>query len=224
MLNFDLKPQKMKIQYLKSIVLLALIITMVNCEKKETPERIGTFTDSRDEQEYKWVRIGNQIWMAENLSFNPDSGYFDYYENDSIVSVYGYLYTIESALNACPSGWHLPSDNEWSELIDFQGGEEVAGGKLKEKGYTHWEIPNVGATNLSGFSALPGGGAQRHPLFGLYAYIFDIGERGVWWGNKSDPLADSYNVWHIDFNEKSVLAANGGNSTILHVSVRCIKD
>jgi uncharacterized protein (TIGR02145 family) len=75
----------------------------------------------------------------------------------------------------CPTGWHLPSDAEWTELIDYLGGGEVAGGKLKETGTTHWESPNTGATNETGFTALPGGFRNYDGNF------LNIGYNGLWW-------------------------------------------
>ena len=110
---------------------------------------IGTMTDLRDGKTYKTVKIGNQTWMAENLNYYARNSWCNKCE------IYGQLYTYESALNASPSGWHLPSDQEWSTLIDYLGGEAVAGGKLKAT--TGWNSPNTEATNSSGFSALPGG-------------------------------------------------------------------
>ena len=75
----------------------------------------------------------------------------------------------------CPSGWHLPSDSEWKQLVDYLGGENVAGGKLKESGTEHWNNPNVGATNETGFSALPGGYRSIDGSFYRIEYY------GFWW-------------------------------------------
>ena len=146
----------------------------------------GTVTDI-DGNVYKTVKIGDQVWMAENLKVThyPDgtpipngAGVDRYYDNDDFWFVYndnlsyedsyGLLYTWSAATNGaaasssipsgvqgvCPSGWHLPSNAEYEQLIDFLGGESVAGGKLKEAGYSHWDSPNTGATNESGFTFL----------------------------------------------------------------------
>jgi uncharacterized protein (TIGR02145 family) len=80
----------------------------------------------------------------------------------------------------CPSGWHLPSDAEWTTLTDYLGGESVAGGKMKEAGTAHWRDPNTGATNESGFTALPGGYRNGRGTF------YGIGVSGYWWSSTED--------------------------------------
>jgi uncharacterized protein (TIGR02145 family) len=121
----------------------------------------GEITDPRDTQVYKTVKIGSQWWIAENLNYPADSGCWCY--NDSCGkygSIYGRLYNWKAACKSCPHGWHLPSADEVITLIDYLGGELVAGGKLKstgtiEEGNGLWHSPNTGATNESGFGALP---------------------------------------------------------------------
>ncbi len=115
----------------------------------------------------------------------------------------------------CPTGWHLPSDAEWTQLIDSLGGESVAGGKLKETGTTHWNSPNTGATNEIGFTALPGGGRY-------FGGSFDgIGNYGNWWSateNSTD------NAWY------RYMFYNGSNTFRLNYfkelgfSVRCVRN
>src|SRR5690606_15049986 len=85
----------------------------------------------------------------------------------------------------CPTGWHLPSDAEWTELSDSLGGSSVAGGKLKETGTTHWFSPNTGATNETGFTALPGG-YRFNP--GEFKYIKNF---GYWWSATEDNTASA---------------------------------
>ena len=135
------------------------------------------FTDTRDGYVYKTVKIGEQIWMAENLRYLPsvsvtasetEPSYYVYGYTGIELEVakatenyetYGALYNVPAALTACPSGWHLPTVSEWNYLVvDVLGGTAVAAAKLKEKGTVHWESPNAGATNETGFTALPGGG------------------------------------------------------------------
>ncbi|MBS0011357.1 MAG: hypothetical protein KFF49_08095 [Bacteroidales bacterium] len=160
----------------------------------ETLEQSGTFTDTRDNKEYKWVRIGDQVWMAENLTYlpsvSPSSGgsytdpyYYVYgYEGSNLseakatdnFNTYGVLYNWPAAMVSCPDGWHLPTDEEWTELNDYLGGESVAGGKLKETGTSHWESPNYGASNETGFTALPGGVRGNGNFDSLDQY-------GNWW-------------------------------------------
>jgi len=126
------------------------------------------FTDTRDNEDYKWVKIGNQIWMAENLNYYTTSGSWCYDNKESNCNTYGRLYNWETAKIVCPDGWHLPTDEEWKELEIYLGmsikeskkiffrGTDV-GRKLKESGIKHWKAPNEDSTNESGFSALPGG-------------------------------------------------------------------
>jgi uncharacterized protein (TIGR02145 family) len=141
----------------------------------------GTLTDI-DGNIYQTVTIGTQVWMKENLKTthyrNGDSigttypatyNYMSesnpkyqwaYSGNDSFANIYGRLYTGYAATDSrkvCPTGWHVPTSNEWKTLIDYLGGGMVAHGKLKESGTTHWESPNSDATNESGFTGLPGG-------------------------------------------------------------------
>ena len=112
---------------------------------------VGTFTDSRDGKTYKWVKIGKQVWMAENLAYLPvvstsaegsliDPYYYVYdYEgsdvatakSNSAYSTYGALYNWPAAVEACPSGWHLPNENEWATLAESLGGTSVAGFEMK---------------------------------------------------------------------------------------------
>jgi uncharacterized protein (TIGR02145 family) len=127
---------------------------LADTETKTVNVADGTFTDSRDEHEYTYKTIGTQTWMAENLNYNAVNSYC-YDNNSSNCLIYGRLYTRETAKTACPFGWHLPSGAEWTTLTDYLG--TPAGGKMKETGTTHWLSPNAGATNESGFTALPGG-------------------------------------------------------------------
>jgi uncharacterized protein (TIGR02145 family) len=89
----------------------------------------GRFTDARDGKTYKTIKIGSQVWMAENLAFKADNGIWSY-ENPS-GSIFGYLYTWDAAIHSCPVGWHLPADADWTCLVKFLGTNTIAGGKLK---------------------------------------------------------------------------------------------
>jgi len=126
---------------------------------------------------YHQITIGSQFWLRENLrSLHYSDGteipdVADYNNSDSLASIYGRLYTWDAAMRqsaipgsqgVCPSGWHVPTDEEWTELENFLGGAAVAGGKMKEPGYAHWNPPNTGADNSSGFMALPAGEYDAH--------------------------------------------------------------
>jgi uncharacterized protein (TIGR02145 family) len=142
----------------------------------------GTLTDI-DGNTYKTIKIGTQLWMAENLKTTryrngdligttipvnkdmyhedlPPEYQWSFEGTESNVSLYGRLYTwhtVDDSRKICPANWHVPSDTEWNVLISYSGGLSVAADKLKERGTSHWLSPNTGATNQSGFTALPGG-------------------------------------------------------------------
>jgi uncharacterized protein (TIGR02145 family) len=137
---------------------------------------------------YKTITIGTQVWMAENLRTTKlDDGKivplvtddkiwaglntpaYCWYTNNAPENKnkYGALYNwyTVSTNKLCPRGWHVPTDAEWKTLITNLGGESVAGGKLKEKGTSHWQSPNAGATNETGFTALPSGERKQSGVF-----------------------------------------------------------
>ncbi len=180
----------------------------------ESNSKTGTFKDMRDGKTYKWVKIGNQVWMAQNLAYKTYSGCWAYDGNQSNVATYGYLYNWSTANNVSPKGWHLPSDAEWTQLTDYLGGEEVAGGKLREAGTRHWSSPNAGTTNSSGFTALPGGYRNENGDFD------GIGRYGGWWSSTERRAGD---VWTICMffnysNDRFNYAKGNG------FSVRCVRD
>jgi len=148
---------------------------IVNSKVISNKNKTGTFKDTRDGKVYKTVTIGTQTWMAENLSYKKDSGCWAYENKQSNVAIYGYLYNWETAKKVCPSGWHLPSDAEWTILTTYLGGKSAGGGKLKST--IGWNNPNSGATNESGFTALPGGCRNDNGLF------VEKGKFGSWWSS-----------------------------------------
>jgi uncharacterized protein (TIGR02145 family) len=194
----------------------------------------GIIVKDVDGNIYQTLRIGSQLWMAENLktpryndgipiprvsqfglTFPVSTGVRGYINNDSarFNNIYGALYnwfTVNSG-KLCPTGWHVPSDDEWSDLIVFLGGTGVAGGKLKETGIVHWSDPNEGATNETGFTALPGGYSGNHGSYG-------------WWWSSTDYPISGY-PWLIRLN---FLNGAADRMHILDkydgVSVRCLKD
>ncbi len=173
------------------------------------------FTDPRDGQTYDIITIGNQTWFAENLRFNITSGCWVYDDNESNVNTYGLLYNKASAAIACPDGWHLPSGTEWNTLVDYLGGPATAGGSLKEAGTVHWKVPNVGATNSSYFTALPGG---MRTIDGNY---ISLEESSYFWSSTQSGVFDSY-FRRMDYDRGTAVYGYLDNETGL--SVRCIRD
>lgn len=189
---------------------------------------------------YKTIIIGTQTWMAENLRTtkyrngekiievpdnvawgNLNTGAFCNYQNtrdidtiDSLGRLYNW-FAIADNRNIAPTGWHVASDDEWAMLTTYLGGEQIAGGRMKESGITHWPNPNIGATNESGFSALPSGNRGNSGPFGNFGLGF---------------------FWTSDQRNTTTALDSGlaygtaecyrGNSADKHYgfSVRCIKD
>ena len=177
---------------------------------KEFSKETGFFTDTRDGKKYNWVKIGNQIWMAENLNYVTHNGSWCYDKRQNNCNFYGRLYNWDTAQNVCPTGWHLPSNSEWQHLVEHLGGYKTAGGKLKEAGRFNWNFPNTGASNESGFSGLPGGflhGDGHFSSKGLF---------GAWWSS-----TEAYSM-SLYFNNSEA----GNNTYHKHggFSVRCVKD
>jgi uncharacterized protein (TIGR02145 family) len=166
--------------WLYSFITLAFLSLLINgCKKDDT--KVNELTDG-DGNIYTSVTIGTQVWLKENLRTtryrNGDiigtttpatldirgestpAYQWVYSGNEANIATYGRLYTwyaITDSRGLCPEGWHIPGDNEWGALATFLGGEDIAGGKLKETGTTHWMSPNTGADNITGFTAVPGG-------------------------------------------------------------------
>jgi uncharacterized protein (TIGR02145 family) len=125
------------------------------------------------------------------------------------------LYDWKTAKTACPAGWRLPSDAEWTILVTFLGGGDEAGGKMKEGGTSHWKSPNTGATNSSGFSGLPGGYRSN---FGSFYYV---GSSGYWWSSTEYSSASAWDrgLYYYDGN-----VSRNGCSKEYGFSVRCLRD
>jgi uncharacterized protein (TIGR02145 family) len=176
----------------------------------------GSFTDKRDGHEYKTVRIGDQLWMAENMVYKTAGDYRVYENIEGYAETCGYLYSWETAKDVCPEGWHLPTDAEFVDLVSSQGGLfETAGGKLKETGTTHWKSPNAGATNSSGLTALSCGKSDDNE--GKYY----LGVMTFFW--TSEDMDDNTGVSYALYSSKAEFSRYGlekGDG----VSVRCLKD
>jgi uncharacterized protein (TIGR02145 family) len=155
--------------------------------------------------------------------------YFDYANTPSFTTIYGKLYTWAAVMNGaassvanpsgvqgvCPTGWHLPSDAEWTQLTDYLGGESVAGGKMKDAGLTYWNSPNTGADNSSGFTGLPGG-------FRSYIGTFsNVVSNGYWW---SATESDGTNTWARYLYYDSVDVSRNYYNKAFGNRVRCLRD
>ena len=174
----------------------------------------GFFTDPRDGQTYATVDIGSQTWMEENLNYVTVNSW-TYNDNPATGDIYGRLYTYDAALTACPNGWHLPSDEEWTTLIDFLGGSSVAGGKMRETGTSHWDSPNSGATNSSGFTGLPGGIRSKYGSFEALGY------NCVCWS--STEYSDT-NAWYRILYPDTDQVGQWYDDKTYGFSVRCLKN
>jgi len=174
----------------------------------------GTFTDSRDKKTYKTTKIGEQVWMAENLAYQAKNSKC-YEDKQANCEKYGRLYNWKTALGVCPQGWHLPSDNEWQTLVDFAGGDEVAGKKLKAiRGWSKSKSGNDGTDNY-GFAALPGSAVSSSGGFGgLYAYAY-------YWSATELNAISAYLRW-MYYDYEKVVRDHYHKVTYLH-SVRCVQ-
>lgn len=229
--EIKLKPINYKTMKINLFILSFLMLNMFSVYSQ-------TVTDT-DGNVYNTVSIGNQVWLGENLKvtkFNnqdPISLVLDdtqwstqtqaaycYYQGDlTNTNDYGNLYNwyvVNNSKNVCPTGYHVPSITEWEELITFLGGNAVAGGKLKEIGFTHWLDPNTGADNSSGFTLLPSGWrANNNGFYESLSYMAYV------WSSTS-----------VDASSSSIILA-GYDSPACYTSeshirtglpIRCLKD
>jgi uncharacterized protein (TIGR02145 family) len=160
-----------------SLIAIVYIITGV-CFSTYGQEA-GSFTDERDGKVYKTVKINDQVWMGENLAFKTESGCMVYDDIKDYVKTNGYLYSWKTATKVCPASWRLPSMQDWWYLSTYLGGDDQAGGKLKETGTNSWKSPNTGATNSSGFTALASGRSDDKKME-------NIGNVTFFWTNGDD--------------------------------------
>ena len=225
---------KNKIEIFPLIVMVLVLILTNSCKKDEEPPVIK---DS-DGNVYTSVTIGTQVWMVENLkttklndgstiTYITDDNEWDklitpgfgWWDNDkaNYKDPYGAYYNWETVKSGklCPSGWHVPSDTEWAKLISYLGGENVAGGKLKETGTAHWESPNTGATNETGFT-LVGGGFRN--WYGSYT---DFGTSSVLWSSTEYDAEQAWAVWCSNWSTE---AGRAYIHKTAGYNVRCLKN
>jgi uncharacterized protein (TIGR02145 family) len=205
----------------------------------------GSVTDVEGNT-YKTIQIGTQTWMAENLKaikYNDGNqisnvtswssweklitGAYCWYSNDesSYKADYGALYNwyAVSSGKLCPAGWHVPELSEWFTLVDYLGGESVAGGKLKEIGTTHWTSPNEGATNETGFTALPGGVFRGSIYDDTGLHFGEIGSYGVWWSRTIDRTATIGSL-SLRYHTTNIFLLGYYSTLTRGNSVRCLKN
>jgi uncharacterized protein (TIGR02145 family) len=222
-------------------ILIGLAFTLITCNKNDeepSDPNKGTVQDVQGNS-YPTIKIGDQWWMAENLNTTKfstgedipnvtgagewvssvNAAYCNANNDTAIAEVYGRLYNWYAATDGrkiCPNDWHVPSDNDWVALTQFLGGEEVAGGKLKQTGTELWSSPNADATNESGFNAIPGG--VRNSTAGIFV---GIGINASWW-SVTQHNTDNAFTWGITsvngIMSNYFLDKNTGSS------IRCVKD
>jgi len=196
---------------------------------------VGSVTDV-DGNKYETARIGNQEWMVENLRVSRynDSTTIDqitnymtwsglssaawcWYNNNMSNDVpYGKLYNWYAVNSGklCPTDWDVPRDTEWTILTDYLGGVSIAGGKMKETGLAHWNAPNTGATNESGFTGLPGG---IRNVDGTFA---SLENSGFWWSSSTAEIG----AWYRGLAHTAAVVARHFAHERFGMSVRCVKD
>ena len=188
---------------------------------------------------YKTVQIGSQTWMAENLKTTklndgtsipnvsdktewvntvlPSYSWYNNLDENKELSGARYNWYAVSTSKLCPAGWHVPSDNEWAVLTDYLGGLGVAGAKMKETGFTHWMEPNYGATNSSGFTAIPAG--QRRGDNGVFN---GLGLYDCWWSSTEYNI---YKAWYRSLASiNTEIWRSSGAVKQTGISIRCIRD
>jgi uncharacterized protein (TIGR02145 family) len=171
----------------------------------------GVFTDERDSQNYKWVKIGSQIWMAQNLNYTTNTHSRIYNNNDSNGQLYGRLYSFDVLLQACPKGWHVPTDTEWMLLE-------------KDLGLAYAESGAVGSRGDIAKKFLPGGIAGFNVLFGGWytadGHFADLGLSAYFWSSTGYGTPIAYH--QIKKNKTGVYRNIIGREYGL--SLRCVKD
>ena len=188
-------------------------------------------------QTYNTVQIGTQCWFKENLNIGvritavsllgqTDNGVIEKYCYNNLEAncdIYGGLYrwhelmqyiNTEGVQGICPTGWHIPTDAEWSTLTTYLGGSSVAGSKMKESGTAHWVSPNSGADNSSGFTALPGGNFSGDNVF------VDLGNLAFFWS--SSQILTGY-AWNRVLDQ-SAGVSRISDYELFEYSVRCLKN
>ena len=224
-----------KIKYFSGIIELSVLLIFTSHNNLNAQE-VSNVKDL-DGNIYSTTKIGSQIWMIQNLKttrLNDGTAInlvtdktdwaamsapaYCWYKNDTTYkNIYGALYNAYTILTfkLCPVGWHVSTNDDWRELENYLGGEDVAGGKLKEAGTIHWSDPNSGATNETLFTALPGGSRYTN---GLFLTIKNI---GYWW---SPGESNTFNNWYRSMYYRNNAVSRNFIDSTNGFSVRCVKD
>jgi uncharacterized protein (TIGR02145 family) len=227
----------MKTNFKMSLILSCIFLLSAGCD--ETVDIPVTTIKDIDGNVYQTAKIGDQEWLVENLRVvhyrNGDSipnvkngtqwgqlttgAYCNYNNDDYYVKTYGRLYNAYAVIdprNIAPEGWHVATHEDYVALEEYLGGVDLAGGKMKEEGTTHWSSPNTGATNYSGFKGLPGGNRSR--TIGSFQGIY---YQGSWWTSTEYDTVNNY-ARFLNFDE-SVSSVTWAYRYI-GMSVRCVKE
>ncbi len=219
---------------MKFIPIIIAAIILESCSTQNpNPNNNGSNTTT-----LPTVTICNQVWMTKNLDVstyrngdaipqvsdpsawgNLTTGAWCYYNNDPAMgAIYGKLYNwyaVNDVRGLAPTGYHVPSDAEWTTLETCLGGSTFAGSAMKEAGLMHWLSPNTGATNSSGFAGLPGGCRVVDGAFN------DIGYNGYWWSSTGGSTTDA---WTRLLRCNSSDVSRGVSYEAIGFSVRCLRD
>jgi uncharacterized protein (TIGR02145 family) len=231
---------KTGIRIVRCIVLGIIVLLPFSCKDDLTNTTVFIGNDDDTTFHTASVTIGTQVWMTKNLrvlrypntfriktttpaTLNISGEVAPKYQwpydgDETNVDTYGRLYTwyaISDPRNLCPRGWHVPTDEDWTILVNFLEEKLNPGGHLKETGTAHWETPNAGATNATDFTALPGGYRFAYGMFR------DIYISGFWWSSSESSDTTAYG-WGLSFDNSRITRFNFSKNDGL--SVRCIKD
>ena len=223
------------------IVSIITLFVMLGCSKDNANNNVNTTVTDVDGNVYPTVVIGTQTWTQTNLNVshyrngdvipqvtdptawaNLTTGAWCYYNNDPANgAIYGKLYNwyaVNDPRGLAAKGYHVPTVLEWTTLIEYLGGKDVAGGKMKSPGTSLWLSPNTGATNSSGFTGLPGGNNDLGKFYFLR-------KGGYWWSS-----SEINNVEYRSANIRALTTVSNyittgqASKAYTGMSIRCIKD
>jgi uncharacterized protein (TIGR02145 family) len=203
---------------------LILIFLGIFCCFQFYAQNYNLMTDPRDQQVYRTIQIGDQIWMADNLNYEMDNSYC-YFDNPKFCLKYGRLYQLKAALKACPEDWHLASDDEWKTLEMEMGMKEKEANKTGYRGKRSWQGSKLKEGGESGMEIKFGGIMAFAYAYGRDEYNLEymrINNRGFFW-TSSQYEHYSSRAWARFFNESESI----NRKFFLEfcaLSVRCIKD